>query len=699
MNNNNTFNNKDDPTMTSATNHQSPTSNIVNPYISNRRVSPDQASNNAPNNNNNAPNNLQSPSPAMEISNETFDPPHQPNANDDSQFAPADTSSTDNLPSITANTKCHWAIFDIPVGKSIINPIAVLVRFVLDILNMGHTIDPTFSFVPALTCLDDIASIPPLKLLNTTTASPDSLKNDRVQKFLRAKPLVLDPPKTISPKQERPNKLLRLEVNIAATAPINDILEQLNSLLHPHCGSARLHPINHYRHVFAGALLYSSPNVNRIELEQTLLSQHHLSVLIKLENTSKYLQLDSSHPRLKQSKHSTSLRNVLVVYCSPLDELAVQKVLENLYPTASRPSYQYPTHRRMQFLNHSKLPQNIDSLVSLALNQHTFVTQETAWRTNDFLPLTTTVQPPSGPPITIKEVLSLLKVPYTKDTIPTAISARPLIYDSAQGLLDPESTLLFFAKAPNTRAMSTLMNNLDRALDIQFGPGNTILSSILRPPALPYYPRPNLMLQWSPPPEEPPLSTQVSTPTPPSYASAAASNRSGPHNTPGLQQSLNKKRKAGSPRKGSSPDKDASLFFPPPEATSAPHQLFFLQQLSDIPGPEPTNHAIVPAQPTHLTTTPRQSQNTPITIDAAFIKSMFAQQNTVLQTIANGFHAARSEDARRFDSIDRRLEFLEIEAAHHDMHLSPHSPQETDAINDEEMELGEATHHFLSPKT
>ncbi len=697
--------------------HQTPVASIVNPYISNRRVTPDQATNNAPNNPNTPSSTMASSNhPPGKLSSQTENH-HPDNTNDEEDLilteladnrspSSKDRSTEAPVPSITTNTTCHWTTIDIPIAKNIGNPISFLFRFIIDILTMGHTVDPTFSFIQALKRPEDIPTIPYLELLNTSTASTDTLDNDRARKYVR-KPNVIDPPKTITSKQERPHKILRIEANIATSISINTVLNHLNSQLQPMCGNAKLHPINHSKHAIAGALLYSSHNVNRLELEQALSSKGK-PVMIQLENFSKHLHLES-HPRLKQIKNCTTIRNILVVYSSPPDVSAVQALLEQLYPAKAQPSYQYPTHRRMHFISKAKLPQQADTLLNLITTQHTFVNQESTWRTSDLLPLASPVQLPSGTTSTVKEILSLLKVPHPQDHQPPEPPAKPLIYDSAQGILDPDSTLLFFAKTTNSRAMSTLMRNLDRALDIEYGLNHNILPQLIRPHALPYDACPNLMLQWQalnapapPPPDTSNDTTQgYTTPTsdrpttPNSYAQAASSG----HPINQLQNSLlsnNKKRKAGSPQKQTQRHHDT----PPHHNIHSPHQLFFLEQFQDTHSDQsdqaqPNHYAIVSAPPKHMTHNPRPPRNTGQTNPDAFsLQTFFTQQNAMMQSFVDGFRIAQAENSRRFDSIERHINFLSLNSPNQQDTQRTFASHYTEST-EEVMEFDYGTHNHL----
>jgi hypothetical protein len=279
-------------------------------------------------------------------------------------------------------------------------------------------------------------------------------------------------------------------------------------------------------------------------------------------------------------------------------------------------------------------------------------------------------------------------------------------YDSAQGILDPESTLLFFAKVTNSRAMSTLMHNLDRALEIAHGPNNNILQQILRPHAIPYEARPTLMLQWQASSTESPpdaLTTihsdaTYTTPTsdrpttPNSYAQAASSTRSGTPLQP-TQLAFNKKRKTGSPHKQPHhlPQRDS----PSRNNNTDSNPLFFLQQFQDTPDHNtPNNHnAIVPAPPRHMTPASRPPRDAPQqTIEAYHLQTFFNQQTAMLKSIVDGIHAIHTDNSRRFDSIERSVHQLTLDAARQEQR-PPLRSHYTEPIEEEmEFDYGPRNH-------
>ena len=144
------------------------------------------------------------------------------------------------------------------------------------------------------------------------------------------------------------------------------------------------------------------------------------------------------------------------------------------------PAHTYPTCRRMQFLAKTDIsdlpPKTIQEIITI---HHQHIASETSWTDHNLRALDTPITITTAqPPLTIKQILTRLIVPHCPDRLPRFHDLTPPIMDASQNYKFPLCHILY----PETRRdeVIAIMNNLPRALEVQFGDSN-LAKHVLKP--------------------------------------------------------------------------------------------------------------------------------------------------------------------------------------------------------------------------
>ncbi len=448
--------------------------------------------NNNNNNNNNTTTRSSDISTAtpMDDSNDQSSPPAD-NSNANASTTPT-SSSTYAIPLITADTKCHWLICELPIADEKFDLSTGTTAYISVLIKTASKMDPTFSLIHTLIPPEGIPTLSPISsLLNRAILANTELTSQRAKEFYRTTKEHLFIQKPIKPKPDSNKTIalgtLHLEVHIATQAPIPTLLDHLVQSFRPNCARIRLHPINHCKMYPIGVLIYGTSTVDQQQLETTIALQA-APIHIRMDSFIKELGI-ATPPTLKKVDSSTL--SIITISTAKKDISAVKRYLSTSFPrplgTNATSLTTYPTLRRMEFMDKLDYTENQDHnptyLAQAAITHQTFATNEQCWRTTILLPLHTVVNITATESRSIKQILLSLTTPFRKGFISTA-SNQPIFYDAVPGSDDPGTTFVYYMNQRRTEAIVTF-TNLDRAIEIAFGDAS-IISSTIKPHERPY---------------------------------------------------------------------------------------------------------------------------------------------------------------------------------------------------------------------
>jgi hypothetical protein len=467
-------------------------------------------------------------------------------------------------PTITKETHLNLVCFRLPTPIGCSNPMSFLATHLSLIIETGSNQDPTFSLVDWKTAPEDLTSSDPIRhLLNKQTFSENTDQSlARLRKFTRDLTTV-SPPTVITTLQNPPGQLLVFDANVATTGPIDTIINDLNTYYNRRCGTIRIHPINNARIQEIGALAYSSPNINREDLREIIKFQC-AEVALYLGNYFEFLQVQPTKsditskraPKTNNPKKTNNLYNTVMIKSAVSDINKVKKYLKKHFPpmrdSRSKHPIEYPTSRKMVFVDSNDLPNDIEERRNMGRDQFAFVQSEYRWRLDEFVHADTVIMTKDKTNITVREALLRLTTPYSKDSETPDTKSPPIFHDICQGI--EETDISAFCLHTRLNECKILAKNWNRAFEIEFDDTDSqLLNQALLPFAIPYQGNPKMLLQKKSTRKETPQDIDNTRPT----------------------KSGNKRKKIGTPTKEEQQPTAATIKTPP-----NPRRLFLEQQFA-----------------------------------------------------------------------------------------------------------------------